>query len=63
MNLSEFRARIERAYELHPTGCGSGFDEIETYDTGLTFRELAKKWGITCAQLGELISDHCNKLD
>jgi len=30
--------------------------------TGLTFRELAEKWGITVAFLGELIADHCKKL-
>ena len=30
--------------------------------TGLTFRELAEKWGISVAFLGELIADHCKKL-
>ena len=33
------------------------------YCTGLTFRELAKKWGISITFLGELISDHCKELE
>lgn len=33
------------------------------YCTGLTFKELAQKWGISCSQLGELIANHCNKLE
>jgi len=32
------------------------------YNTGLTFKELAQKWGITLPFLGELIADHCKKL-
>ena len=32
------------------------------YCTGLTFKELAQKWGISVSLLGELISDHCRKL-
>jgi len=32
------------------------------YETGLTFKELAEKWGISVAFLGELIADHCKKL-
>ena len=32
------------------------------YSTGLTFKELAKKWGISTNFLGELIADHCKKL-
>lgn len=32
------------------------------YSTGLTFKELAAKWGISTAFLGELIADHCRKL-
>ena len=32
------------------------------YCTGLTFKELANKWGITTSFLGELIADHCYKL-
>ena len=33
------------------------------FQTGLTFRELAKKWGISVTFLGELIADHCEKLE
>lgn len=33
------------------------------FETGLTFRELAKKWGISVTFLGELIADHCRKLE
>lgn len=33
------------------------------YNTGLTFKELAQKWGINVKFLGELIADHCRKLD
>lgn len=32
------------------------------FSTGLTFKELAEKWGISVAFLGELIADHCKKL-
>ncbi len=33
------------------------------FDTGLTFKELAEKWGISISFLGELILDHCEKLE
>ncbi|MBW7995339.1 MAG: hypothetical protein FVQ81_01960 [Candidatus Glassbacteria bacterium] len=33
------------------------------FSTGLTFRELAEKWGVSVSFLGELIADHCAKLD
>lgn len=33
------------------------------YCTGLTFKELAKKWDISVTFLGELIADHCEKLE
>ena len=32
------------------------------FSTGLTFKELANKWGISVSFLGELIADHCKKL-
>jgi len=32
------------------------------YSTGLTFKELAEKWGISVSCLGKLIADHCNRL-
>lgn len=31
--------------------------------TGLTFKELAHKWGISVSFLGELILDHCQRLE
>ena len=33
------------------------------FETGLTFKELARKWGISVSFLGELIADHCKKLE
>lgn len=33
------------------------------FHTGLTFKELAEKWGISVSFLGELILDHCKKLE
>jgi len=33
------------------------------YTTGLTFTELAAKWGISVSFLGELIRDHCIKME
>jgi len=33
------------------------------YETGLTFKDLAEKWGISVTFLGELIADHCRKLE
>lgn len=32
------------------------------FETGLTFKELAQKWGISISFLGELIADHCDRL-
>jgi len=32
------------------------------FETGLTFKELAQKWGVNVRFLGELIADHCKKL-
>jgi len=30
---------------------------------GLTFKELAQKWGISVSFLGDLIAEHCRKLE
>lgn len=70
-----FRENIEKVYLDAPTSCGGSFGEILCYelhsqpvnprlpgDTGLTFEELAGKWGITLPFLGALIKDHCEKL-
>lgn len=75
MNIDFFRIEIESMYSKCPTGCGGSFGEILCFElhsqpvnprglgyTGLTFKELAAKWGITVSFLGELIADHCNKL-
>ena len=32
------------------------------FETGLTFKELANKWGIPVSFLGQLIADHCKNL-
>lgn len=53
-------------YELHsqpinPRMTHKSFND--GYNTGLTFKELAQKWGISVKFLGELIADHCSKLD
>lgn len=64
--LSMLRNSIEMQYQEHPTHCGNSFGEILCYElhtAGLTFIELAEKWGISLAQLGELIWDHCKRLD
>ena len=74
--INQFRELIEEKYELYPTGCGGSFGEIlcfeiheqpinprmDTDDRGLTFKELADKWGIEVSFLGKLIADHCKKL-
>jgi hypothetical protein len=33
------------------------------FECGLTFKELAYKWGISVSFLGELIAQHCKKLE
>lgn len=35
----------------------------EIHERGLTFAWLAEKWGISLAMLGELIWDHCKRLE
>jgi len=66
MSIEEFRSHIENLYEKNPTGCGSSFGEIlcyEIHENGLTFLWLADKWEISVSFLGELIADHCKKLE
>jgi len=60
------RESIERQYQSNPTGCGDSFGEIlcwEVHTNGLTFLWLADKWGISVSMLGELIRDHCMRLE
>ncbi len=64
--ISILRERIEDAYHHHPTGCGGSFGEIlcwEIHTNGLTFIWLAEKWGVSLPTLGELIWDHCKRLE
>lgn len=73
--IQQFRSLVEDIYSSAATGCGGSFGEILCYEihtqpvnprmgyqTGLTFNELAQKWGISVEFLGELIADHCSKL-
>jgi hypothetical protein len=64
------RKQIEKQYADHPTGCGGSFDELLCHEIhhgtehgGLTFCWLAEKWGISLPTLGELIYDHCKRLE
>ena len=64
--VKKFREKIEVEYRKHPTGCGGSFGELlcwEIHTNGQTFLWLAKKWGISVGFLGEVIADHCNRLD
>ena len=71
--LGRLRRLIEEQYEQHPTGAGNSFDEILCYELhhgsdgehegGLTFLWLASKWDISVTALGELIHDHCKRLE
>ncbi len=66
MFLETLRRRVEEQYADHPTGCGGDFGEIlcwEIHSNGLTFIWLAEKWGIPVSVLGELILDHCKRLE
>lgn len=52
-------------YELHsqPVNPRMTIKTVNNgFETGLTFKELAQKWGINVRFLGELIADHCKKL-
>jgi len=53
-------------YEIHSQPV-NGRMQVKTstdgFSTGLTFKELAKKWGISVTFLGKLIADHCRKLE
>jgi len=51
-------------YELHtqPVNPRMMHKSFSGYCTGLTFKELAEKWGIDVCFLGELIADHCKRL-
>ena len=64
--LERIRDIIEEQYKQHPTDCGGSFGEIlcwEIHTNGMTFLWLAQKWGISVTLLGELIYDHCKRLE
>lgn len=64
--IERLRRLIEEHYLAHPTDCGGSFGEIlcfEIHSAGLTFVELANKWGISLPTLGELVWDHCRRLE
>ena len=64
--LESLRTRIENQYLDHPTGCGGSFGEIlcwELHYNNLAFTSLAEKWGISVTAVGELIYDHCKRLE
>lgn len=53
-------------YELHTQPVNPRMDSKTFsggFDTGLTFKELANKWGISTSFLGKVIADHCRKLN
>ncbi len=64
--IERLRCLIEEQYLKHPTGCGASFGEIlcwEIHSNGQTFIWLAEKWGVSLPTLGELIHDHCKRLE
>ena len=64
--IERLRRLIEYQYRHHPTGCGGCFGELlcyEIHNNGLTFKRLTLKWGISLPTLGELIHDHCKRLE
>ena len=49
-----------------PMGTRGDFAELlcyEIHNNGQTFCWLARKWHISVSMLGELIADHCRKLE
>ena len=65
-HLAILREVIEAQYVGCPSGCGASFGEIlcwEIHTNGLTFAWLAEKWGVSLPTLGELIWDHCKRLE
>jgi hypothetical protein len=65
-HLEILRRCIEQQYGDHPTGCGASFGELLCYEIhvkGMTFGWLAQKWGVSLSTLGELVWDHCKRLE
>ena len=64
--LEFVRNSIEEQYRDNPTGCGGSFGELLCYEIhckNLTFGKLAEKWGLSISTIGELIADHCKRLE
>ncbi|KKM64619.1 hypothetical protein LCGC14_1499560 [marine sediment metagenome] len=64
--ISRIRRLIEEQYEESPTGCGGSFGELLCYELhrgGLTFTRLAEKWGVNITTIGDLIADHCRRME
>lgn len=64
--IVHLRQLIELQYQKNPTGCGGSFGELLCYELhtgGLTFVQLAEKWGISLPTIGMLIADHCNRME
>ena len=59
--------RLRRLIEEQYTGVYlGGFGEIlchELHNGNIHFKALANKWGISLTTLGELIWDHCKRLE
>ena len=65
-HIGRFRRLIEEQYAVQPTGCGASVGEIlcwEIHSNEMTFGRLAQKWGVGLSTLGELIWDHCKRLE
>lgn len=63
--IEALRREIVEQYRSHPTGCGGSFGEIlcwELHTNQTTFVKLAEKWGLSLPTIGDLVKDHCNKL-
>lgn len=74
MLIDLLRHRVEKQYANTRLGSGTVggcFGSILCHElhmgddlqpAGLHFTAIAKKWGITVSELGDLIADHCRKL-
>ena len=52
-------------YELHTQPVNPRMNArtfSKGFSTGLTFKELSDKWGVSVDFLGKIIADHCHRL-
>ncbi len=68
--ISNLREQISEGYLMNTYISdpmhGMSFGQIlchELYSNGLTFTQLSLKWGISLPVLGELIWDHCKRME